>query len=85
MLIAVFPAEHLCVTKVAWSMADMRAAQDRLQSTQARRVGVSMVFPDVINDRVVADLLLLDEASTEFLATGADGRVVAEPMLRRVG
>jgi hypothetical protein len=85
MLTAVFPAEHLCVTRATWSMADMRAAQTRLQSAEARRVGVSMVLPDVINDRVVADVLLLDDAATEFLASVAGGRVVAKPILRPVG
>jgi hypothetical protein len=66
-------------------MADMNAAQTQLRSAQARRVGVSMVRAEVLTDQVVAELVVLDEAASSFLATVAGGRVVANPMLRRVG
>jgi len=85
MLEAVFPAEHLCVTRAAWSKAEMSAAESQLRSAQARQVGVSDVRREVLTDRVVAHLVVLDEAASRFLATVAGGRVVAEPMLRPAG
>jgi hypothetical protein len=85
MLEAVFPAEHLCVTRATWSMAEMNEAERQLRSAEARQAGVSDVRPEVLTDRVVAHLLVLDEAASRYLAAVAGGRVVAEPMLRRVG
>jgi hypothetical protein len=82
---AEFPAAHLCVTQVTWSMADMKAAETQLRSAQARRAGVSSARAEVLTDQVVAELVVLDEAASSFLATVAGGRVVANPMLRRVG
>ena len=81
----VFPAEHLCVTRASWSKGAMATAQQALQTPQARAVGIGMPSPDTINDRVTAELLVLDEAASRFLAGVADGRVIPEPTLEKVG
>lgn len=81
----VFPAEQLCVTRVTWSKAAMDAAASRLRSPQARRVGIGTPFPDVLGDRVVAEMSVLDQAASQFLAGVTEGRVVAEPVLRKAG
>ncbi len=84
-LAAVFPAEHLCVIEVRWSKADMAAAERALSTPEARRAGIGRPFPDVLNDRVQAEVLVLDQAAADFLATVAGGRVVADPVLREAG
>jgi hypothetical protein len=80
----VFPAEHLCVTRASWSKAAMAAAERVLRTPQARAVGIGQPFPDTLKDRVTAELLVLDEAASRFLAGVADGRVIPEPMLEKV-
>lgn len=84
-LAAVFPAEHLCVTTVRWSKAAMDAAQRQLSGPAAEAAGVSGGMGEVLSDRVVADLVVLDERASRFLAGVADGRVTPRPLLRKVG
>ena len=84
-LAAVFPAEHLCVTTVRWSKAAMDAAQRQLSGPAAAAAGVSGGMGEVLTDRVVADLVVLDEGASRFLAGVADGRVTPRPLLRKVG
>jgi hypothetical protein len=85
MLRAVFPAEHLCVTRVTWSKDAMAAAEEQLRSEAAKQAGISDVRPETLTDRVVAHLVVLDETASTFLAGVAEGRVVADPLLHRVG
>ncbi len=80
----VFPAEHLCVTRVEWSKSAMQAADRALQTAQARAAGIGLSFPDVIRDRVTTEVLVLDEPASRFLAGVAGGRVVPEPLLEKV-
>ena len=82
-LAAVFPAEHLCVTAVRWSKAAMDAAQQQLFRPEAEAAGVSGGLGEVLTDRVVADLVVLDERASRFLAGVADGRVTPRPLLRK--
>jgi hypothetical protein len=83
-LARVFPAEHLCVTRVSWSLAAMDAARDQLTGPDAVAAGISRGRARVAEDRVVAELVVLDERAGRFLAGVAGGRVVPEPRLRRV-
>jgi hypothetical protein len=83
-LAAVVPAQHLCVTRVSWSRSAMDAAEARLWSPQAKAAGISGAFGDVLGDRVTAQLVVLDEPASRFLAGVADGRVLAEPLLRKL-
>lgn len=80
----VFPAEHLCVTRVTWSRAAMSAAETRLGGVQAQRLGFGRPSTLVIQDRVTVELLVLDEPASRYLAGVADGRVELEPMLRKL-
>ena len=78
------PAEHLCVTTVRWSKAAMDAAQRQLTGPAAEAAGISGGHGELLEDRVVADLVVLDERASRFLAGVADGRVTARPLLRTV-
>jgi hypothetical protein len=78
------PAEHLCVTTVRWSKAAMDAAQRQLTGPAAEAAGISGGHGELLEDRVVADLVVLDERAGRFLAGVADGRVTARPLLRTV-
>jgi hypothetical protein len=78
------PAEHLCVTTVRWSKAAMDAAQRQLTGPPAEAAGISGGHGELLEDRVVADLVVLDERASRFLAGVADGRVTARPLLRTV-
>jgi hypothetical protein len=60
------------------------AAEDELRTPQAQAVGFGQPFGDVINDRVTAELLVLDEAASRLLAGAARGRVVPAPVLAKV-
>ena len=73
-----FPAEHLCVTTVRWSKAAMDAAQRQLSGPAAEAAGVSGGLGEVLADRVVAELVVLDERASRFLAGVADGRVTPQ-------
>jgi hypothetical protein len=75
------PAEHLCVTAVRWSKAAMDAAQKQLTGPTAEAAGISGGRGEVLEDRVVAELVVLDERASAFLATVAGGRVVPRPLL----
>ncbi len=77
------PAEHLCVTGVRWSKAAMDAAQKQLTGPAAEAAGISGGMGEVLSDRVVADLVVLDERASRYLATVAGGQVVPRPVLRR--
>jgi hypothetical protein len=83
-LAKVFPAEHLCVTRVSWSRAAMDAAQRQLTGPPAKAAGISDGRGEVLADRVVAELVVLDERAGRFLAGVADGRVTPDPVLRKV-
>lgn len=80
----VFPAEHLCVARVTWSKGAMDDAEHRLGTPAAVAAGIARVSTRVALDRVTVDLLVLDETASRFLAGVADGRVVPEPMLRKL-
>jgi hypothetical protein len=79
----VVPAEHLCVTRVHWSRAAMDAAQKQLTGPAAEAAGISGGTGEVLSDRVVADLVVLDERASRYLATVAGGQVTPRPLLRR--
>jgi hypothetical protein len=79
------PAEHLCVTTVRWSKAAMDAAQQQLTGPQAEAAGISGGRGELLEDRVVADLVVLDEHASNYLATVAGGRVIPLPLLRKAG
>jgi hypothetical protein len=79
------PAEHLCVTTVRWSKAAMDAAQQQLTGPEAEAAGISGGRGELLEDRVVADLVVLDERADNYLATVAGGRVVPLPLLRKAG
>ena len=83
-LAKVFPAEHLCVTGVGWSKAAMDAAQGQLTGPEAEAAGISGGRAEVLADRVVAELVVLDERASRFLAGVADGRVTPDPVLHKV-
>jgi hypothetical protein len=78
------PAEHLCVTTVRWSKAAMDAAQQQLTGPAAEAAGISGGRGELLEDRVVADLVVLDERASQFLAGVADGRVIPQPLLRKL-
>jgi hypothetical protein len=84
-LTALVPAEHLCVTTVRWSKAAMDAAQKQLTGPAAVAAGISAGHGELLSDRVVADLVVLDERASRFLAGVADGRVTPRPLLRKAG
>ena len=83
-LAKVVPAEHLCVTTVRWSKAAMDAAQRQLTGPAAEAAGISGGHGELLEDRVVADLVVLDERAAGYLATVAGGRVTPRPLLRKV-
>lgn len=76
------PAEHLCVTAVRWSKAAMDAAQKQLSGPAAEAAGISGGRGELLEDRVVAELVVLDERASNYLATVAGGRVTPRPLLR---
>jgi hypothetical protein len=82
-LSALVPAEHLCVTSVRWSKAAMDAAQQQLFGPAAEAAGISGGMGELLADRVVADLVVLDERASRFLAGVAGGRVTPRPLLRK--
>jgi hypothetical protein len=85
LLDAVFPAEHLCVRTATWNAAQMDAAVHELHtSAEAIRLHVAAGNRDVSNDRVTAEVLMVDQAVAAFLARVAGGRIVPVPVLRKV-
>jgi|KBSSwiStaDraftv2_1062776.scaffolds.fasta_scaffold86201_2 hypothetical protein len=78
------PAEHLCVTAVRWSKAAMDAAQEQLSGPAAEAAGISAGRGELLEDRVVAELVVLDERASDYLATVAGGRVTPRPLLRKL-
>jgi hypothetical protein len=78
------PAEHLCVTAVRWSKAAMDAAQKQLSGPAAEAAGISAGHGELLEDRVVAELVVLDERASNYLATVAGGRVTPRPLLRKL-
>jgi hypothetical protein len=84
-LTTLVPAEHLCVTSVRWSKAAMDAAQKQLTGPAAEAAGISGGRGEVLDDRVVAELVVLDERASQLLAGVADGRVIPRPLLHKVG
>jgi hypothetical protein len=85
LLHAVFPSQHLCVRQATWSAAQMDAAVHELQtSAEAIRLNVAAGDKDVLNDRVTADVLIVDQAVAGYLAKVAGGRIVPVPVLHKV-
>jgi hypothetical protein len=80
----VMPPEHLCVTAVQWSKAAMDAAQKQLTGPAAEAAGISGGRAELLQDRVVAELVVLDERAAAYLATVAAGRVVPRPLLTKL-
>ena len=80
----VFPARHLCVTRAEWSRGDIAAARRALSTPEALAAGIGRVDDRVLEDRVTAELVVLDERAAGLLAGVADGRVEPEPLLAKV-
>ena len=79
----VFPATHLCVTRVFWSQAGKAAATRALSTPAAAAVGIQAPIGERLDDTVEAELLILNQAASRFLAGIAGGHVLPRPMLTK--
>jgi len=62
----------------------MDAAQEQLSGPAAEAAGISGGRGELLEDRVVAELVVLDERASDYLATVAGGRVTPRPLLRKL-